>query len=111
MKENKKIILLFALLVALLPAGILIPRFFHAGDAWGEWSVKSVKEQTGMEPSGMKKSADTYEAPMPDYSVEKDNQSLWASSANYIVSGLVGTGIIFALTFISVKLIAHKPSK
>lgn len=111
MKSHKKIIVLLTLLIVLAPAGILLPDFFQAGDAWGEWSLKTVTEQTGKEPSGMKKTADVYQAPLPDYTLGKEEQSLWASSADYIISGLIGTVIIVVLTFISMKLIAHKPSK
>lgn len=111
MKAHKKIVAFLVFLVVLLPAGILVPHLFHAGDAWGEWSLKTVKEQTGTEPSGMKKMADAYQAPLPDYTLGKEDQSLWASSAGYVVSGLVGIGIIIVLTFISIKLTAHKPTK
>jgi hypothetical protein len=111
MKAHKKILILLLFLAILAPIGILIPEYFHAGDAWGEWSVETVKEQTGLEPSGMKKTAEIYKAPLPDYKIGEEEQSLWTSSAHYILSGLIGIGIIVVLTVLSVKLTPQKPSK
>lgn len=111
MKAYKKYLIFFGILIVLLPAGIWLPEHFKAGDAWGEWSVESVKEQTGIEPSGMKKDATLYKAPIPDYNMEKDRGILWSESVSYILSGLVGTGIIVLLTIGSMKLLARKQAE
>ena len=111
MKAYKKYLIFFAILIVLSPIGIWLPELLHAGDAWGEWSVESVKEQTGAEPAGMKKDAALYEAPIPDYNLANEKEGLRSASASYIVSGLVGTGIILVLTLGSVKLIARKQAE
>jgi len=111
MKAYKKYLLFIAILLVLSPIGIWLPELLHAGDAWGEWSVESVKEQTGVEPKGMKKDAALYEAPIPDYNLGKEKEGLRSASASYIISGLVGIGIILALTLGSMKLIARKQTE
>lgn len=108
MKAYKKYIIFIGILIVLSPLGIIVPDLFKAGDAWGEWSVETVKEQIGIEPEGMKKDAAIYSAPVPDYNLGKEDDSLSKLSVNYIISGLIGTGIILILTFGTIKLIARK---
>ncbi|MFA9389694.1 MAG: PDGLE domain-containing protein [Prolixibacteraceae bacterium] len=110
-KAYKKYLLFLGILVVLSPLGILLPELFQAGDAWGEWSTETVKEQTGTLPAGMKKDAALYQAPIPDYNLGKEKGVLRSPSASYLVSGLVGTGIILVLTLGSIKLIARKPTE
>lgn len=111
MKINKKYIIFLALLIVLLPAGILLPEMFHADGAWGEWTVETIKEKTGIEPSGMKKEADLFHPPLSNYKLGKENTSRWSSSISYMVSGLIGTGIILILMLGILKLLARKHSE
>jgi cobalt/nickel transport protein len=107
-KAYKKYILIFGAMIVLLPLGLIIPHLFKAGDAWGEWSVESVKKQTGIEPAGMKKDASIYKAPLPDYNIGNNGDPLTKHSVSYIISGLIGTAIILILTFGAVKLMSRK---
>jgi cobalt/nickel transport protein len=108
MKQYKKYIIFIGILIVLSPIGLFLPDYFKAGDAWGEWSVESVKEQTGHEPEGMKKNSEIYRAPVPDYNLGKENDSLSKLSVSYIISGLIGAGIVFLLTFGISKLLFRK---
>jgi hypothetical protein len=108
MKPYKKYVIFLVVLIVLCPLGLIVPKLFHAGDAWGEWSVETVKEQTGKEPAGMAKTATVYTAPVPDYNLGKEDGSIVKQSGSYIISGLIGTGIILILTFGSVKLMSHR---
>jgi cobalt/nickel transport protein len=108
MKQYKKYIIFIGILIVLSPLGLILPDYFKAGDAWGEWSVESVKEQTGHEPEGMKKDAAIYAAPVPDYNLGKEDDSLSKLSVSYIISGLIGTGIILLLTFGTSKIMSRK---
>jgi len=108
MKPCQKYIIFIGILLVLCPLGLILPHYFKAGDAWGEWSVESVKQQTGHEPEGMKKTANLFSAPIPDYSMGKENDPLSKRSLNYIISGLIGTGIILIITFGVSKLMPLK---
>jgi cobalt/nickel transport protein len=104
MAQIKKYWIYLVILAVLTPVGIFLPEWFKAGDAWGEWSVETVKEQVGFEPAQMKKMAEIYHAPVPDYSFFDENASLAKQSIAYIVSALVGIGVILLLTFAMQKL-------
>ncbi len=107
----KKYIVYILLLIVLCPLGIILPTYFKANEAWGEWSVDSIKEMVGFEPEGMKKDADLYQAPVPDYAVGAENESLVKQSGKYILSALIGTGIILILTFGAYKYVSYKKSE
>lgn len=111
MKTYKKYLIFIGILILLSPAGIVLPHLFKAGNGWGEWSVESVKTQIGFEPAGMKKEAGIYKAPLPNYNLGKTNNSLTRLSANYIISGVIGTGIILILTFGAVKIMSRKQTE
>jgi hypothetical protein len=108
MKTYKKYIIFIGILIVLCPLGLIVPNLFKAGDAWGEWSVNTIKEKTGLEPAGMKKVAALYSAPVPDYNLGKEDDPLTKLSASYIISGLIGTGIILILTFGTIKIMSGK---
>ena len=99
------------MLILLTPIGIILPHWLKSGGAWGEWSVKTVKEQTGIEPEGMKKNSEIYKAPVPDYNPGKGSAALGKQSAGYIISALTGTGIILILTFGAVKIVSRKKTR
>lgn len=111
MKTYKKYILFFGILILLSPLGLILPDIFQAGDAWGEWSVETVKEETGIEPEGMKKDAEIFNAPIPDYNIGNEDSSLPVLSMNYIISGIIGTGIILILTFGMKKIVSRKQTE
>ena len=97
MKRRLIVGLLFAVL--LTPMGILLPQWFKAGDAWGEWSTETIKEKTGHIPEGMKEDADVWKAPLPDYGIGNEVKSLPNRSVQYILSGIVGLTIITLISF------------
>jgi cobalt/nickel transport protein len=111
MKKYKKYLIFFAVLVILSPLGIILPEYFNSGDAWGEWSVETVKEQTGRAPEGMKKDATLYAAPVPDYNLGKEEDTISKKSVGYILSGVIGIAIIILLTFGVNKLAKYKTDK
>jgi cobalt/nickel transport protein len=111
MKPYKKYLIFIGILIILSPLGLIIPDYFKANGAWGEWSIESVKSQTGHVPEGMKKTAEIYSAPIPDYNMGKKDDAISKRSINYIISGLIGTGIILLLTFGMTKLLTKKATE
>ena len=100
-KLQKKILVILLLLCFLTPMGILLPAFFNTGDAWGEWSAQTVKELVGYVPKGLEKYSDIWKAPLPDYSVKREDSSIVHRSGYYLVSGIIGATI----TYIAMLLI------
>jgi cobalt/nickel transport protein len=103
MKQNKlqKKILIFLLVLCILtPAGILLPMFFNANEAWGEWSATTVKELVGYVPAGLEKYSDIWKAPVADYTISKEDKSVVHQSGFYIVSGIFGATITYVVMLI-----------
>ncbi|MCL5965611.1 MAG: cobalamin biosynthesis protein [Deltaproteobacteria bacterium] len=91
MREYRKFWIALAVLALLSPLGILLPRLFSSGGAWGEWGIHEIRKMIGYAPAGMEKSADRYKAPMPDYGPPaKGDAPLARRGGWYILSGFIG---------------------
>jgi cobalt/nickel transport protein len=104
-KLQKRILVILLSLCLLTPIGILLPQYFNAGDAWGEWSAQTVNELVGYIPKGLEKYADLYKAPVPDYSINRDNSSIVHQSGYYLVSGILGATVTYIVMLIISMLI------
>jgi len=103
----KKIIIGIIVLIILCPIGLILPEAFKAGDAWGEWSTEKIKEELGYVPQGMTKNESLWSAPIPDYSLNPEDESLVKQSVYYILSAIIGVGVVLVITF-SLSKIAKK---
>ncbi|MCJ7493244.1 MAG: PDGLE domain-containing protein [Deltaproteobacteria bacterium] len=109
MKGTNKLWWGLVLLVILSPIGLILPEIFKSGPAWGEWSLEEIEKMVGYVPAGLKKLADLWSAPVPDYNLKNwEGQGLTKSSLGYILSGVLGVGIIVLVTFILGKIISKK---
>jgi hypothetical protein len=106
-KLQKKILVILLLLCLITPVGIMLPAYFNAGDAWGEWSAQTVKELVGYVPAGLAKYSDIWKAPLPDYDAKKADRSIIHKSGYYIVSGILGATISYIVMFLISKLIVR----
>ncbi|MDN5344459.1 MAG: cobalt/nickel transport system permease protein [Clostridia bacterium] len=101
----KKLALGLAILVVLSPLGLLA-----AGTAWGEWSPEELQQMLGFVPPGMVALASRWShALFPDYAVPGLEGSWVAAALGYILSALVGLGLIAGIFLIIHKLAAGKP--
>jgi hypothetical protein len=106
-KLQKKILVILLLLCLITPIGILLPVFFNAGDAWGEWSAETVKDLVGYVPKGLAKYSDVWKAPLPDYTISNDDTSIVHKSGFYIVSGIIGATVTYLVMLLLSKLIVR----
>lgn len=104
-KLQKKIMIALLILIVLTPAGILLPMFFNAGDAWGEWSAATVNDFIGYVPEGLARYTDTWKAPLADYTLNGKDASVAHQSGYYLVSGLIGAALAMIFTMIISKMI------
>ena len=107
-KLQKKILIILLLLCLITPAGILLPVFFDAGDAWGEWSAQTVKDLIGYVPRGLAKYSDVWEAPLPDYTLNSKDTSVVHQSGYYIVSGIAGATVTYIVMLLISRLIIRR---
>jgi hypothetical protein len=89
MKITSKLWIGIILLAIFSPLGIILPRYFKAGGAWGEDKILTL-----------------WKAPLVDYSFGRGEGLFWLSFS-YIVSAVLGIGIIVGV----VLLIGRKLTK
>jgi cobalt/nickel transport protein len=106
-KLQKKILIILLVLCIITPVGILLPMFFNAGDAWGEWSAQTVNDLVGYVPEGLAKYSDVWKAPLPDYTVDSKDASMVHQSGYYVVSGIIGATAAYVVMLLITKLIVR----
>jgi hypothetical protein len=105
MSTAKKMWLGLAVLALVSPVGIILPDIMKAGSAWGEWSLEEIDKKLGYVPLGMKKVAELWHAPMPDYSFKGwDAMGLSMQSLAYIASALLGIAVTAGLVMLLGKI-------
>jgi len=109
MKILTKLWIGLGVLIILSPIGIILPEHFKAGSAWGEWGADEMQKLVGYIPQGLKKLSDLWNAPMPDYAFKGwKEKGLQYLSFAFIVSAILGIGIIILVVFGIGKLLARK---
>jgi cobalt/nickel transport protein len=106
-KLQKRILIFLLFLCLITPIGILLPVFFNAGDAWGEWSAQTVKDLIGYVPHGLEKYSDLWKAPLADYTINSRDTSLVHKSGYYIVSGIAGATVTYVVMILISRLIVR----
>lgn len=106
-KIQKKILIMLLLLCLITPIGILLPAWFNAGDAWGEWSARTIKELVGYVPRGLAKYSDVWKAPLPDYTINSGDKSVVHQSGFYIISGIFGATLTYVIMLLISRFIVR----
>lgn len=79
-------------LIILSPLGLLLPEYFKAGPAWGEWGTNRI-----------------WNALIPDYAFKGwEKKGLGHLSFAYIMSAAIGALIVALLALIIGKILAKK---
>ena len=95
-----------AVLALISPIGIILPDKFKAGSAWGEWGPEEIEKMMGFVPQGMKKLAELWKAPLPDYSFQGwEEKGLAMNSFAYIIAAIVGIAIIAGIIMLLGKMV------
>jgi hypothetical protein len=109
MRQTRKLWWGLAVLVLLSPVGLILPEVFESGPAWGEWSSEELEKMLGFVPAGLKKIADLWSAPVPDYNFKSfEGKGLGHSSLAYIFSGALGVGLIVIISFFLGRFLSRK---
>lgn len=109
MKTITKLWLLIIILIILAPIGLMLPEYFKAGAAWGEWGIDEIRQLAGYIPRGLERIASLWNAPMPDYAFKNwDKKPLPAMSLAYIISAVAGILVIVIVMLAIGKFLAKK---
>ncbi len=109
MKTTTKLWIGIGVLILLSPLGLILPAYFKAGDAWGEWGADVFKELVGYIPKGLEKLSSLWSAPLPDYAFKGwEEKGLGGLSFAYIASAIIGILVVACVIFLIGKFLSRK---
>ena len=103
---QKKLWIGLLIMALLTPLGVLLPETFKAEEAWGEWGIEKLDKLLGYVPEGLRKLADLWKAPIPDYNFGGEGVSTTLQTISYVASGLLGIGICVFVVYVISRFIA-----
>ena len=108
MSNKKKLWIAIGILILLSPLGIIIPKLFGAGGAWGEWGLDEIEKIVGFIPEGMKRLAKSWKAPLADYGLPNQGKGLAGESLGYVVTALIGVVSAAGLMYLVARLLGRR---
>ncbi len=103
-KTQKRLWTGLFIMALLSPIGILLPIWLNSGDVWGEWKAETLEKLLGFVPEGLKKYADFWNAPIPDYTFGGEQAPLAVQVISYIISGLLGILVVVFVIYVIRKI-------
>ncbi len=107
-KTVKKLWIAVIVLAVLAPIGLILPAFFGAGGAWGEWGAATIKELVGYAPAGMERLSHLWKSPLPDYTVPGQQPGLMHKSLGYIAAAFIGIAAAGGIAYALARLLGRK---
>jgi hypothetical protein len=111
MSTTKKLWLGIGILILFSPLGLIIPNLMGAGGAWGEWGLDEIQKIAGFVPEGMKRLAELWRAPLPDYALPGRGKGLLHGSIGYILTAVIGVALAAGIMYLLAKLVGRKNDK
>ena len=109
MKPITRLWIWIGILVVISPLGLVLPEFFKAGPAWGEWGIEQISEMAGYIPAGISRLSDIWTALMPDYSFRSwEGKGLLHRGLAYAVSGFLGAALSALIIFLIGRRLSSK---
>jgi hypothetical protein len=109
MKITTKFWMGLGVLVVLSPLGLLLPKHFKAGSAWGEWGVVEIQKLAGYIPQGLGKFSHLWSAPLPDYAFKGwEGRSSISLCFAYILSAVIGVLVCIGIVLILGRFLSKK---
>ncbi len=106
-----KLWIAICILALLSPIGVIVPRLLGAGGAWGEWGLDEVEKIAGFVPEGMRRLAEKWKAPMPDYGLPGQGKGLMGEGLGYVLAGVVGILLVAGAMYALARLLGRKNDK
>jgi len=108
MTTTKKMWIAVGMLALISPLGIIIPKWLGADGAWGEWDLSALEKVAGFVPTGLKRIAGIWKAPLPEYGFPSGNKGLAVESIGYVLSAVIGIALVAGIMYIITKLLGRK---
>lgn len=104
----RRLTVVVAVLVLLIPLGVFLPRMFGAGSAWGEWSADELGKTLGFVPKGIEALGNLWaKAPFAGYAVFSGN-GLLSTTAGYLFAGLIGILFVVAVSYLLGRVLVSR---
>lgn len=91
----------------LTPLGIYLPKIAGSDEAWGEWGAQTIAKMLGYVPEGMKKIANIWKAPVPDYNFGGEGGSSGVQAAWYMLSALIGIVAVVLVIYCITRMLSR----
>ena len=104
-RHDRKLWIGLAFMALLSPLGVILPEKLRSGGAWGEWDVETLRKLLGYVPEGLKRTADFWSAPIKGYNFGSEQTALLVKMIFYIISGLIGLGLVAVVMYVISKLV------
>jgi len=102
-KNLKMIVTAMVVLIGLVPLG-LIAR----GTAFGEWGIDELEEKIGYVPEGLSRLSTVWQAPLPDYALLGQGDTILSQAPGYYISAIIGVAVVVAITYLITKVLIKK---
>jgi hypothetical protein len=104
MDKNLKMLMIgMIVLIVLVPIGLLA-----SGTAFGEWGTNEIQEAVGYIPAGLSRLSTLWQAPLADYALPGQGDTLLSQAPGYYISAIIGVAIAGAIMYMIAKLLIKK---
>ncbi|MCX5678414.1 MAG: cobalamin biosynthesis protein [Candidatus Omnitrophica bacterium] len=108
-KNTARLWIGLVILVILSPLGVILPKYFKAGTAWGEWGADEMRKLVGYIPFGFDKLSTMWNAPLSGYIFKGwDEKGLGHLSLSYLASAILGIAITVAIMLFLGRILTKK---
>lgn len=109
MKITTKLWVWIIALVVISPLGLILPEYFKAGSAWGEWGIEEIQKAAGYIPQGLEKLSELWISPIPDYAFKGwEGKGFSHLSFAYIISAIIGIAAVAVVMLVIGRILAKK---
>ncbi len=110
MSTIKKLWIGIGILILLSPLGVIVPKWFGAEGAWGEWGLDKIEKLAGFVPAGMKRLTESWKAPLAGYELPDQSKGLAGESFGYVITAIIGVVFTAGLMHLVARLLGRRNS-
>ena len=101
-KNLKVLVICMIALIVLVPIGLLA-----GGTAFGEWGTDELQEAVGYVPAGLSHLSQLWQAPLADYALPGQGDTLLSQAPGYYLSAIIGVVAALFMYLIAKLLIKN----
>lgn len=107
-RSQRKLWIGLLVLALLTPIGVILPEKLRAGAAWGEWGPEELQKLIGYVPAGLRRLAELWRAPVPDYNLGGEGASMTVQVISYVASGIIGILAVGLVVYLIARMVVRR---